>query len=419
MKKTVTLLSLLTTIAVSAQTLDSVYLGASYVDKVFYSMSNGEQGTISNDDWDLAIAVYSNQTASVRVNGGFGAVLYQYDGGDTTAWSTLDTTGLTGNTTWKRCADSDTSYEPSAFETYATGHPNYGWGLYNTVTHDVNGLKLFVMKTATGGFKKIWIKNQKAIGNTMTIRVASLDNSNDTTYTFSKTASSKNYKYLNLSTHVLTDNEVGNDTYDLIFAKYEAVLSPGVYYPVTGVLINRNVKVAELRNTDVDDALTTPYTLGENMSEIGSDWKEFNMSTFQWELEDSLSYFVEDLSGDVWQMWFTKFGGSSTGKVVFNKRQVGWASVEDNQSVIGNFNVYPNPTSDYLFMSYTIHNNYDHASVGLFDLSGKSLFTTILANNQGFNTTMIDLKSMGLPSGVYVVRMQIGNSETTQKLVVR
>lgn len=419
MKKVLTLLLLSGYVAVNAQTADSVSMGASYANKVFYSFSGSTVGAMANNNWDLAIAVYSVQTASVRVNGGFGAVLYQYDGGDTTVWATLDTTGLTAGTNWKRCVDSDTSYEPSAFEYFATGHPDYGWGTYNSVTHDVNGHKLFVMTTSSGAYKKVWIKNQKAVGNNMTIRVANLDNSNDTTITFSKTASSKNYIYLNLSTSVITDSEISNSTYDIIFTKYEATLAPGVYYPVTGVLLNRNVKAAELRNTDIDDALSTPYSLGENMSEIGSDWKEFNMNTFQYDIVDSLSYFVEDLQGDVWQLWFTGFQGSSTGKIWFNKRQVGWASVEDNNQVVGNFNVYPNPVADYVNVTYTMNNAYTEGTVSMYDLSGKNVYQKNIGNNFGFNNHVIDVRSLGLTPGVYMLRMQIGNNQSVQKLIIR
>lgn len=420
MKRIFTLFLIATSIGIQAQTADSVSIGGGYPNRAFYTLGTASDVTILNNNWDIAVAVYSTQTASIRINGGFGVQLFRAEAGDTTAWSTLDTAGLSSSANWLRCYDSDTSFEASAFEYPGVSFPNYGWGIYNTITHDVLGVKLFVIKTVAGTFKKVWVKNQNAVANSITIRTANLDNSNDTTFTLGKTATSKNYKYYNFTTGVLDDTEPANTSYDLMFARYETDLGGGMYYPVTGVLSNDGIKVTEARYILPVQALavyySTYYPSSVNMTEIGNDWKAFSGT---WVIEDSLSYFVEDINGDIYQITFTGFVGSGAGKYLFNVTQAGWASVEDNGTSIANFNVYPNPAADFINVAYTIDNEFDVATLSILDLNGKLITTQKLGNNNGFNSTQIDLSALNISSGIYIANVQVGNASSTQKFIVR
>ncbi len=421
MRKLFTLGMFVLGMGLHAQTPDSVSIGAGYTGKGFYTLGTGADVVILNNTWDIAIATYGIQTASVRINGGFGVQLFRYDGGDTTAWSSLDTAGLGAGTNWLRCFDSDTSFEPSAFEYPSASHPDYGWGLYNNVTHDVVGKKVFVLKTVGGAYKKVWIKNQRAIGNTITIRMADLDNNNDTTVTFSKNVASKNYVYVDVAAAVLTDNEPANTSFDLMFARYEANLGGGMYYPVTGVMSNDGIKVAEAGAILPNDAYNNWYNLyfpnSTNMTEIGHDWKIQPPPV--WTMVDSLSYFVEDLQGDVYQVWFTAFGGSTNGKYVFNVRQAGWVSVQEENNTIANFSIYPNPASEFINVAYTLDNEFTEATLNIIDLNGKFITSKILSNNQGFNQIMIDLVGLNLSSGLYIAQVGVGNNFASQRFIIK
>lgn len=121
---------------------DSVILGPSYVNKAFYSLANGEEGQMVNTDWDLQFASHTSMSSTIRLNGGFNVALWQYTNGDTTDWATIDTSGLAMGNGWDRLRDETTAYESGAFEQNATGFPNYGWGNYNQVSHDVIGDQL-------------------------------------------------------------------------------------------------------------------------------------------------------------------------------------------------------------------------------------------------------------------------------------
>lgn len=423
MKKIYLLLTALSTnLILYSQTViqDSVIIGSGYANKAFYSFQNGTVATIPNNDWDIAVAVYSTQTASIRINGGFGVRLWQYMAGDTTAWNTLDTAGLTTNpAVWKECFDNDTAYEPSAFEYNMTGHPNYGWGVYNNITHDVNGIALFVIKTHDNAYKKIWIKNQKAIGNTMTIRTAELDGSSDGTFTFGKTFTSKNYVYIALNnTLSVLDLEPANTSYELIFDKYNAyIFPPGLYYPVSGVRLNRGIQAAEARDIHEDDAVYTNYTFSNNMTLIGHDWKI--QPPPAWVIVDSLSYFVVDNPGNVWQIWFTGFTGSSSGKYYFNKRQVAFASIEDEDNNLIKVSVYPNPASENVNIIYTNESS-TNGWAKVFDIHGKIVHSVMLTPSaSSLQTVVLNPKQMGWKSGVYFIQVELNGVTTVQKLIIQ
>lgn len=419
MKKFFTMILLGSVMGIQAQTADSVSIGAGYAGKGFYTLSTGYDSVASNTDWDIAIASYALQTVSIRINAGFGAELYKSTG-DTTSWATLDTAGLQGGVAWIRCHDSDTSFEPSAFEAGATGHPNYGWGNYNSITHDVIGDKVFVIRLAgmSPVYKKLWIEKFNAMGNSVNIRMANLDNSSDTTITVSRNIN-KNYLYVALATSTIIDKEPVKTSYDLMFERYEAYV--GIYYPVTGVKSNQGVKVTEASAILPDDALTNWYSnyypSSTNMTEIGHDWKIQPPPV--WTMVDSVSYFIEDLQGEVYQLWFTAFGGSSNGKYVFNVRQAGWVSVEEQGNTIANFNVYPNPATDFINVAYTMDNKFSTATLNIIDINGQFITSQKLGNNEGFNQTMIDIAGLNLSSGVYVTQVIIGNSTATQRFIIR
>ena len=396
-----------------SQTEKSLTMDPSYTKKVFYSFENGEVGSMRNDNWDIAFAVYTTQTAAIRINGGFGAELYQYTGGDTAEWATLDTAGLNTLTNWTRNRDDQSAYEPSAFEAQATGHPNYGWGEYNNITHNVVGTKLFVVKTVAGDYKKVWIKEQKAIGNTITIKVANLDNTLEYTKTIDKSVGFKNYLYFNLVTEAVMDNEPSNQTYDIVFTKYEGMAGPTSYYPLTGVVLTRGVGAAEMRDVPVADADLTQANFVDDIDVIGSDWKSFNMTSFQWELPDSLSYFVEDLAGNIWHLWFTDWEGSTTGNLMFMQNKVVSASAKKVNSNT-NFKIYPNPAVGFVQLDFSTEVLNAFESIAIVDVTGRTVFESFqLQNiqNQPISTTNFD-------KGLYFVQLK-GTETITQKLVVK
>lgn len=386
----------------------SLSMEASYAKKIFYSFENGIVGSMDNNNWDIAFAVNTTQTASISINGGFGVELYQYTGGDTSAWMTLDTTGLSTLTNWKRNRDNQSAYEPSAFEANATGHPNYGWGKYNNITHNVIGNVLFVVKTISGEYKKVWVKEQRAIANNITIDVSNLDNTSNYSKTIDRKVGAKNFLYMNLATEMVYDPEPSNQTYDIIFTKYEGLAGPSAYYPLTGVVLNRGVSSAEVRGLPIEDADLATALFTEDIDVIGSDWKSFNMTSFQWELPDSLSYYVEDLKGNIWHLWFTAWEGTSTGNLKFMQQLVVTANVSELENKSG-IKIYPNPATE----NFTLQLNEEITQVSIFDVTGKMVYAN---NNLKFNQVILSATEFG--SGLFFVQSN-GKTIETQKLFIK
>lgn len=406
---------------------DSVIIGAGYANRGFYSLENGNVGSVPFATRDWLIDVSESYSATIRINGGFNAALYKYTAGDTAAWATLDTAGLGSSTGWQRVRDNLETLAPSAFEAGNSGHPNYGWGQYNEISHNVTGDRLFVYKTVGNGtpnssvWKKVWIKELGAMNSTYTVLIADLNGANEETISISKQgAGNKNFIYYSFADDEVFNDEPADSTYDLIFTKHEDEYTQGgpiSIQAVTGVESNLGVLVAKADNIVADDASYQDFTLAEDIYGIGADWKKVNTQTFQFDIEDSLSYFVQDIPGNIWQIRFTGFVGSSAGKYRFEKRKVAFASVEEIET-IGAWNVFPNPTSDYVQVVFSAKTATD-GQFSLIDLNGRTVITETVNVSTGINQFGVTLSDKNLAPGIYIASLRAGNEIKTTKLIVR
>lgn len=406
---------------------DSVTIGAGYANRSFYSLENGVVGSVPFNNRDFLVDVTSMYSASIRINGGFNAALYKYTAGDTADWSTLDTAGLATSTGWVRARDNRESISPSAFETGAAGHPNYGWGEYNDITHNVTGNRLFVYKTVGTGtpgtavWKKIWIKELSSTSLAYTILVADLNGANEETITVSKQGvTGKNFVYYSFATGQTSNDEPAAVSYDLVFSKFEdeySFMGGTSLQAVTGVEVAPGAEVATAAGVLPDAANANNYTLAEDLYGIGSAWKTVNTQTFLFDIEDSLSYFVKDQVGGIWQIRFTGFIGSSAGKYKFEKRKLGTASVEEVDG-LNAWTVFPNPAAEQVSVLFTT-NVADNAQFTLLDLNGRTVLSENFAANAGLNQYGVDLGSKNLPAGIYVATLRAGNVLKTTKLIIQ
>ena len=389
---------------------DSVTLGSGYGNQVFYKISNGTKTVSSNTDWDMQF-FSSLFTASIRVNSGVGVELYQAVSSDTTnfATSTLDTSSLTimrdGYATW----------ENDAFTSQQTGHPNYGWGNYQGLGNII-GYKVYAIKLSSGVFKKIWMKNFKTSG-TLTFSIADLNGSNLVTKTIDRsTYSTKRHFYYDVENDSVLDAEPAKTAWELIFRKYSDLAGPS-YYNVTGVLSNYNLGISQVNNTLTTTAKSNwnTYSLDSSINVIGYDWKSFNMSTFSWDITDSLSYIMKDNNGDVYQLIFTGTSGSSTGKMYFSKELISMVSIEEN-TPLANFGIFPNPAVSTLNINFELLNSTESVVINVIDVNGRTIKTiTNRFEGQGFQSLTTNVSE--LSKGVYFVRIQAGKSIVTKKFI--
>jgi len=414
-KQILLFLSLFIFISVKAQVItDTVSTGAGYSNQVWYSLQNDNQGSAAKNNWDIAIDTRT-MGMTFLINSVTGTQLWSYPNADTTGWATLDTNGLS---TWTPKWNSDTSWDAGAFDRYLNPLNEYdaGWGNYNPLGHTVTGDTIYIVKLASGSYKKCWI--QSLAGGVYTIRFAGLGGESDTTIQVNKADyAGKNFVYCNLSTAEIIDREPAAASWDLLFGQYTTFIPQA--YPVTGVLSNGKVLVAKAAG--LADASTynswNDHTFSKHINTIGYDWKKFADGVFQ--IEDSLAYFVKDRQGAIWKLIFTGFGGSANGNYIFTKEKISAASIETaGNTALTSLTVYPNPSIDKnITLVIDLEAATTNALISIIDLSGKSVYQRSFTAPQGLQTQSLHLNN--LTAGLYMISVDINGQKAWQKLIIQ
>lgn len=394
---------------------DSVSTGAGNSQMVFYKLSDGTKTTSSNTDWHLAITVRKTEFpnsplggTSIRINEANGVSAIYVPNADAAGFSTLDTTGWQ---TWKKLHDSDTTIDMGALNSNrGTNFMDFGWGTYNINTHNITGDSIYLIALSTGEVKKLVVMN--LIWDTLfNIKYSNIDNSNMQSIVIDKTDFiGKQFVYLNLLTNAVHDKEPLASAWDLQFLKYAANdVLPDTAYPVAGVWANKNAKVAEARNANVLNNNYQSYTFSDNLNAIGWDWKSFNNQTFQYEIEDSLAYFVQTQGGAVYKVIFTGYSGSSTGVISFYTEPVtGTTGVETTE--VPTVALFPNPSSNYV--NIAVEQNENLRSIVITDMSGRVLV------NQTASGTFHTISTLDFPNGFYLATINLGGQTVAKRFVV-
>jgi hypothetical protein len=392
---------------------DSIEMGDGYANDVYYSFENGEVLSTPRVSWDIAFhtPIFS---ATILTNDGGGVELYTYPDADTSGWNNLDTNGMAG---WKIIYNSDTVWEDGAFNRNTTGHPDYGWGRYNPINHDVVGDSIYVLKGIDGQYRKVWIERKNSIGNTYYLRYANLDGTNEQKDTLNiNPYTSKNFVYYTFSDGELIDREPDTASWDILFTQYQAVYPTGDIVKVTGVLNNMKVYSNRFHPVGLDyiDWLAEP--LDTARAPIGWDWKTFNFQTFTYDAVDSLVYFVQTWDRSVYKLYFTAFySGMAGGKAVFMKELISPASIEEILPAEGIMTISPNPARDHFRIQFEEDID-ERVSYLLVDLSGRQLLNgeTYVSGRQ----LELSLPEGPVTSGMHILFVQIGNKAFTSKLIV-
>ena len=385
---------------------DSIEMGGGYANDVYYSLENGEILTVDRTNWDIAFYTVT-WSAGIIINEGNGVELRVYPNADTAGWSSVDTTGLS---TWPRLYNSPEMWEDGAFNRSATNHPNYGWGVYNTITHDVVGDSIYILTFNEAPAKKIWIERKISTANTYMFKYADLDGSNEVSETVTcSDFTSKNFLYYSLQNQEVLDREPASESWDLLFTKYVAMLPGNVPYPVTGVLLNEDVPANRFDEVgpDFDDWSSVPFD--STKVPIGYDWKYFDMSIFSYVVEDSIAFFVSDRQTNVYKLVFNAFD-YTIGKFVFDKSMISAAGLFEAKQA-DQFYLYPNPANGFVNLE-TINGMLPDA-ISIMDLSGREVYRA----NDVNQTTRLDLGD--LPNGMYLVMLMAGEEQHVQKLLIQ
>lgn len=387
-----------------AQTADSVILGAGYANDVYYSLENGEVATVIGTNWDLGFDL-SNYGATIRMNRRINTLWLA----PTTDFSLVDTTG---HASWSQYIDGYESWEQGALNAPAntTDPTDLGWGNYNTVTHQIIGSRVYVIKLDDDSYRKLEIES--LIGGVYSFRYANIDGSNEVNETITKsTYTGKNFIYYSLLNEVVVDREPLSANWDLVFTNYVLELAPGYYGAVTGVLTNTtftNTTIAEVNDVPVANADYTSANFESTSNLIGHDWKTFNMSTFTYTIEDSLCFFVKDENDNIWKLEFTGFVGSSNGKIYFNKDQITFASAEILNT--NSISIYPNPANQFIYIA---NENHEIFQLEIYNISGQLIYQELISASTPINIEMF-------PNGNYFMKLiDSNNTIQTEKITIQ
>jgi hypothetical protein len=292
--------------------------------------------------------------------------------------------------------NSDATWSLGAFNRGATGHPNYGWGTYDNVTHNILGNKVFALRWPNGTTKKIAIESMLSTG-AVQLKVANLDNSGEQILTLNKTQYlAKNHVFVNLGSGQILDLEPNKNDYQLVFGKYVTLVQGTTPYAVTGVRTKSGVWSTKATGVDTNTVNPANHPLQNTAANaIGWDWKTFVMNQNAWQLADSTAYLLQATPNDpIYQLVFKSFSGSSTGTIGFSQRilsSVGQVEAAGHLSSM----VYPNPSANGqlgLFLA-------DNAHVAITSASGQLVWQQDLPKGEHFHT--LDQ----LQAGLYTIRI--------------
>lgn len=396
--------------------VDTVSTSAGYANQVWYSLVNDEVKSTSKDNWDLAFEIkgfYSSILANTQKTG---LKVYQspFSFGE---WSSFDTSGYAS---WTALHNSDTAWELGALNRSGVFNTaDMGWGEYDPNTHAIVGTRLFLLVNSNNEFYKLGINS--LVSGTYKFTYMNIDQSDSNTFSFKKSDySNSQFAYFDMSSKTIFEREPDAAEWDLTFTKYIYNNYPDgnggfIQYPVTGVLSNKKIEIAEVKNVNVNthtDYQSANYS--ENINVIGSDWKTFN--GMQFVIKDSLVYFAKDLNDNVWKLVFTGFTGSSEGKYIFSKQKLGNTSIKEEKA--GFFSaLYPNPCQNgqTLHLVTDFKNAVESYNIEIKDMQGKTVYTHTFENINGFNAYGIPVE---FGPGVYTVCVTADQKVSISKLII-
>ena len=211
------------------------------------------------------------------------------------------------------------------------------------------------------------------------------------------------------------DLEPAKTEWDIVFTKYNQLQPQGGYYKVTGVLANADRSTAEARDVD----LTTVGWFGQdyqsNIGVIGGDWKSFNMTSFKYDIVERLTYFFVDTNDFVWQLTFTGFAGTATGKTYFNTQQVGVLGIANTSLTNVTVNVFPNPAISTVSIAIDGTESQD-LEISVFSLTGQSVYTNTHAIS---GSKTIEIPVSNWQKGMYLIRLGSDKNALIKQLIVQ
>lgn len=403
------------------QTTHNLSAGASYANSQYYNLTTDITTDVPHSSWDIAFSVIGGTDAAILINEGasFSGTAPKVYHIPNKVFSDNIVAGDLGD----QLSNKESSWTEGAFNTIkvASNWADYGWGTYNLTNHQVEGTALYAIELGNGTFKKFFI-DQLASG-VYSFRYADFNGSNLQQKTIDKNAyPNQTLAYFSFA----TDNTVSVEPttgWDWVFTRYETTLySTGVPtpYTVTGILTNDQVEVAMADGIDPATVDHVNYiTTADSLTSIGHDWKSYDF-TNGWGVDLDRVYFVKTADSLLYKIQFVDFQGSSTGQGTFVKTYIGqWTSIDKTQdySPLEQFQVFPNPVSDYMNITFSLGQAEETMQVQLRDMLGRLLLEKTVNTTSGLNA--LELNVSNYEAGNYILTLQSDKVLKSQAIIIQ
>lgn len=416
---------------------DSVSTKPGYIEDVYYSMKNRIADTGSNTNWHMAFQMTPQSgpsaSASILANHVMGKVtVYSLHMQASTHFTTLaaaDTVGKTSSA--QQLLNSATTWNDGAFnKNRDISNPfDFGWGKYDQTTHNLSGDSLYLVKVNNVPYK-VWFKEYVSTPLSAiewTFRIAKFDGTEDTTVVVPRQAGGYDFShnlfgYYDITNKTILNREPYANSWDILFTRYIDTASQGPIFmnsPVAGVFSNSNVSVAEVHNVNPDSAYYQNYTYSSDLNAIGYDWKHFNQTTMQYNVDSTVFFVKSGNTNEYYQLQFTGFGSSATGKYYFRKRLVGTVNTAVNNvtaNTVTAFALVPNPAQNEASIMVDAQET-AQAQLVITDITGKLVQRSTVSIQKGMNGYRINTGAM--PNGTYLVTITNGSWKIAEKLSVQ
>lgn len=404
---------------------DSVSMGTGSTNDVFYSMVSGSAAAKveNNKNWHMAFSMNAGDSSAIWINhhAGNNFVKAWNIHRDSSQWNMVT---LADTATGDALYNTDAGWYAGALNNKPGTSPyDFGWGKYDPITHNIIGDSIFIIR-ANGDYFKVWIKELQSTAMTYTFTIGHIVSAMDSTFVIAKQPKYANnlFAHFDMGTGADTNREPAMTAWDILFTRYSTNApgsGPSPNNSVIGVLSNRGVKIAKANPVHPDTAYANFPTYiaswSPTISGIGYNWKTYDQPTNTWSVEDSTSYFVQDKAGNLWQLMFTNYSGSSSGNINFSKRIVAPVGVQELTSAIAQYSVFPVPTSHSLNLVLDVKTNAS-ARVQLSDLNGRTLSSFTISLQSGLNAYQLPVQN--LANGNYILNVQGQNIRLAQQITV-
>lgn len=233
----------------------------------------------------------------------------------------IDTSGYS---TWKPLYNSMKTWEDGAFNMNQTGHPDYGWGIYNNLTHNLAGDSIYLMKLQNGTFRQFMIESKMSMANIYNFRFADLNGENEVIVQGDCSGfTDKLFYYYSIQNQEFADRDPVKEQWNLLLTKFT---DTSINYSVTGFLLNEGTSVsvyhAPDKETAVSAGLADTTVFSEDIAIIGNSW--YKLSGMSIVPLDTMVYFIKTPGMDIFKMQVTFFesGISGNGRVGIVKQKL-------------------------------------------------------------------------------------------------